>query len=105
MDLIDAPRIPATPYTRGSTCTSRGLSSAERGYPVHAGIDPALGGSAWLPARLPRTRGDRPLGEIGVPIPKSATPYTRGSTRTYPYLDIKNLGYPVHAGIDPSYSA
>ncbi len=94
-------RIQATPYTRGSTVKARCKARAEAGYPVHAGIDLVLQSGGRRNPRLPRTRGDRPQDWTPAIDSAAATPYTRGSTRVADLFPGSEVGYPVHAGIDP----
>ncbi len=57
----------------------------------------------WLQqrlARIPRTRGDRPITDMMFRTVDRATPYTRGSTVLCAADKQRLQGYPVHAGID-----
>ncbi len=90
----------ATPHTRGSTSPCDCKAIDNKGYPAHAGIDLATNGNNVKLYRLPRTRGDRPgIRETSTP-PYEATPHTRGSTSHFSLENVKEFGYPAHAGID-----
>ena len=49
-----------SPHTRGWTPEGRRRHEARRGFPAHAGMDPAISSAACRAARFPRTRGDGP---------------------------------------------
>jgi len=69
-----------TPHARGSTLSRSCRRCLEKVYPACAGIDltQALSKCLWL--RLPRMRGDRPLGQYVLPLARTFTPHARGST-------------------------
>ena len=70
----------ATPHTRGST-------------PLDYHVN-------HFPWRLPRIRGDRPLGKASPLHYPRATPHTRGSTLDLMKYLPTYYGYPAYAGID-----
>ncbi len=73
-------RSKATPHTRGSTSTNISRTSAIRGYPAYAGIDPCRAHFNLQSPWLPRIRGDRPEEGGCCEYVSPATPHTRGST-------------------------
>ena len=93
---------PAPPLTRGSTQITPAGSLPSKGSPAHAGIDPRPRILRNRSARLPRSRGDRPIScdpgfrTVGAP------PLTRGSTFSATPRCDRIPGSPAHAGIDPS---
>ena len=70
----------SSPHTRGSTHGGPVMSYATRVFPAHAGIDPSFPLASSQMSCLPRTRGDRPLGNLGVGLGLESSPHTRGST-------------------------
>ena len=101
-DVSERDSISAPPHTRGSTRRRDERRPAHDGSPAHAGIDPRGARGGWTAARLPRTRGDRPLivmRGLGV---EEAPPHTRGSTREEHHRRRRGRGSPAHAGIDPT---
>ncbi len=93
--------VEATPHARGSTWRITHLPSGRAGYPACAGIDLARAIIVGPQARLPRMRGDRPLGESLEALIHAATPHARGSTRAASDNPSFAYGYPACAGIDP----
>ena len=91
----------APPHTRGSTQPKAFTSRNVDGSPAHAGIDPGRDGSTSNAFRLPRTRGDRPMGRVIAECSTAAPPHTRGSTVIRWDHRPAMLGSPAHAGIDP----
>ncbi len=91
----------AAPHTRGSTRTARRGLVPRAGCPAHAGIDPRVRSCSCRAARLPRTRGDRPVADPPPALPITAAPHTRGSTPVAPPAHHEREGCPAHAGIDP----
>ena len=65
------------PRTRGEDVAG----DVRRGFPAHAGMDPAYLLPALTTGGLPRTRGDGPSGEPTGATRSSASPHTRGWTR------------------------
>ena len=92
----------ASPHTRGWTAAGRLPGDVVVGFPAHAGMDPPARPRTSPRSRLPRTRGDGPrwcrwaLGVI------RASPHTRGWTRPALQGVHRDLGFPAHAGMDPS---
>ena len=91
----------ASPHTRGWTPADALLVLPRRGFPAHAGMDPAGPSRRTFGSRLPRTRGDGPLSRIGLLLAQTASPHTRGWTRPGRRLLLADLGFPAHAGMDP----
>ncbi len=88
------------PPTRGSTIEQpveqdRGLVS-----PAHAGIDRSTRSAQTAARRLPRPRGDRPIGATHPPPPTQSPPPTRGSTVAFSRPCADRDVSPAHAGID-----
>ena len=74
--------VEASPHTRGWTPPTTKPHPNRRGFPAHAGMDPAPGPSRRRPAWLPRTRGDGPgtcVSTVHSDVPM-ASPHTRGWT-------------------------
>ena len=78
---------------------------AARGFPAHAGMDPRRWATRSGRSRLPRTRGDGPLGVSGVARFKGASPHTRGWTLPPRQAEHLGPGFPAHAGMDPTRAA
>ena len=91
----------APPHTRGSTRRRGPDRRRPHGSPALAGIDPCAPSTSRFCARLPRTRGDRPLLERLKVACESAPPHTRGSTPALGRRRGRLGGSPAHAGIDP----
>ena len=93
--------VAASPHTRGWTLATDWRRHRRRGFPAHAGMDPAptcLLRTRWW---LPRTRGDGPQNSATrSPLP-SASPHTRGWTCSIPIRPTPAAGFPAHAGMDP----
>ena len=92
----------ASPHTRGWT---RGDPAALRrpgGFPAHAGMDRAHFAPRGLRPRLPRTRGDGPEVEADLAGGEGASPHTRGWTVFVSGAGGGRMGFPAHAGMDPS---
>ena len=71
---------PASPHTRGWTPLQVRAGVLERGFPAHAGMDPAPTSSPRSAAGLPRTRGDGPQARSPAAASSVASPHTRGWT-------------------------
>ena len=91
----------ASPHTRGWTRPGIRVAPDVPGFPAHAGMDPARGGSRHGAGGLPRTRGDGPLiGSLTLWI-RAASPHTRGWTLGHAPAGVQKKGFPAHAGMDP----
>ena len=92
---------PASPHTRGWTPAFVRCRHSWRGFPAHAGMDPAPGRQCRAGGGLPRTRGDGP-GLIRLIEPDDkASPHTRGWTVGLRQQQAVAVGFPAHAGMDP----
>ena len=91
----------APPHTRGSTSSPLYFRMPAAGSPAHAGIDPCCAHISMSAARLPRTRGDRPVYKHLQRDGLEAPPHTRGSTSAPARARARVYGSPAHAGIDP----
>ena len=91
----------ASPHTRGWTVVPGDTGQEVLGFPAHAGMDPAPGGSSRGRRRLPRTRGDGPRSTERDSSPAMASPHTRGWTRGWRCAGVRDVGFPAHAGMDP----
>ena len=91
----------ASPHTRGWTVRVLRRGDGVRGFPAHAGMDPAGCGRTATPGRLPRTRGDGPDPPLAAAGRDPASPHTRGWTRPRPGEHHLARGFPAHAGMDP----
>ena len=100
-----APRRGASPHTRGWTPARRLDLRLGPGFPAHAGMDPSTWSRRSARSRLPRTRGDGPLGQTSFPELARASPHTRGWTRGRWRLAVPGPGFPAHAGMDRRRSA
>ena len=92
----------ASPHTRGWTSGWGAARPANSGFPAHAGMDPPSALRRRRRRRLPRTRGDGPNERIGGKRSRGASPHTRGWTL---FRDVGlpvGIGFPAHAGMDPS---
>src|ERR1019366_8215095 len=75
-----AERQGAPPHTRGWTPYGQVGTRFPDGSPAHAGMDRSALTTLRAPTRLPRTRGDGPLGVDDVARADKAPPHTRGWT-------------------------
>ena len=91
----------ASPHTRGWTYYRCVECRARRGFPAHAGMDPEPGRRRRAPRWLPRTRGDGPVAGTRRTLTRSASPHTRGWTRSAAPVRLIRRGFPAHAGMDP----
>ena len=96
--------ITASPHTRGWTRDGRARNGAVRGFPAHAGMDPAPPRKERRRTGLPRTRGDGPTSGSPLTTPPEASPHTRGWTRRVEQDAPRVDGFPAHAGMDPRVS-
>ena len=94
--------IRASPHTRGWTRRRLYRRRPRWGFPAHAGMDPSESAAGGGSRRLPRTRGDGPRPRGQKPKPSPASPHTRGWTRVAAAEPAGRLGFPAHAGMDPS---
>ena len=92
----------ASPHTRGWTPFSRPSLERSRGFPAHAGMDPARRRRGRRSCRLPRTRGDGPRTASSIASRRSASPHTRGWTAGDQRRAAEIVGFPAHAGMDPA---
>ena len=92
----------ASPHTRGWTHPDRRAGAARHGFPAHAGMDPWWWCRPRPPPGLPRTRGDGPRRAISWDWHEQASPHTRGWTAGGAARHLALLGFPAHAGMDPS---
>ena len=96
-DSSSSIRFQSPPHTRGSTRGPRRMAARRGVSPAHAGIDPRFPATMTPTCRLPRTRGDRPVGPLlgavadQSPPPRdvirtrrlgSVSPHTRGSPQS-----------------------
>ncbi len=91
----------AAPHARGSTLPRDPFRPRGVGCPACAGIDPIRRRARPAFARLPRMRGDRPVGVAMSPLVNEAAPHARGSTPRVPRPPRALVGCPACAGIDP----
>ena len=92
----------ASPHTRGWTHPPSAPGPLARGFPAHAGMDPADRRDHRRADRLPRTRGDGPLQNSANARDTEASPHTRGWTRGADGAVACGEGFPAHAGMDPA---
>ena len=100
-----AARMRVSPHTRGWTRSVQRLEAVQRGFPAHAGMDHAHAGGHLPGAGFPRTRGDGPRFAIIWDGIVTVSPHTRGWTVSPRHLGPHRIGFPAHAGMDPSASA
>ena len=91
-----------SPHTRGWTGGLPFLASDPEGFPAHAGMDPEEQAAKAAQARFPRTRGDGPRYRRALVLDGEVSPHTRGWTRSGRRRRVRGLGFPAHAGMDPS---
>ncbi len=99
LDISYAARAP--PHARGSTLIETPPSEGSSGSPARAGIDPRDRRNPARRARLPRTRGDRPIRFKSWTKQGAAPPHARGSTLGRVQRGDRRHGSPARAGIDP----
>ena len=92
--------VMSSPHTRGSTAMVTTSGDIIQVFPAHAGIDPLPVIRYFMIARLPRTRGDRPIHQVCGNMLALSSPHTRGSTFCAPKDDPRDYVFPAHAGID-----
>ena len=98
--LTTARRV--SPPTRGWTRGEKQMHGVESGFPAHAGMDPSRRASGRWRSRFPRPRGDGPLGALAAVNIPWVSPPTRGWTRPTGPGVRRPVGFPAHAGMDPS---
>ncbi len=91
----------APPRTRGWTPLQVPVQAALRGSPAHAGMDLRHVCPVCAARRLPRARGDGPIGNGGTAGRLRAPPRTRGWTDLNERGRRAVAGSPAHAGMDP----
>ena len=92
----------ASPHTRGWTAAVRELAPGIGGFPAHAGMDRERRATESRRSGLPRTRGDGPRTNANSPSLATASPHTRGWTLLGEVDELPQVGFPAHAGMDPS---
>ena len=95
----------ASPHTRGWTPPRKVKPKPLRGFPAHAGMDPAVRAAADDDDGLPRTRGDGPWPRCRRSGRSRASPHTRGWTQLPRAAGGRGQGFPAHAGMDPRAAA
>ena len=90
----------ASPHTRGWTMASRTEVLPAPGFPAHAGMDLDHAQLVRRLCRLPRTRGDGPVGDTNRYSLLEASPHTRGWTHSSRLARRHQRGFPAHAGMD-----
>ena len=91
-----------SPPTRGWTPFYYEAGRRVGGFPAHAGMDLSLSAVNLLIHGFPRPRGDGPEGEYEGSTEMEVSPPTRGWTSHHGRLGPRSLGFPAHAGMDPS---
>ena len=91
-----------SPPTRGWTYQPRQQDLWCMGFPAHAGMDPFCPSAADHGTWFPRPRGDGPEDMVLAWITEAVSPPTRGWTLGTAYCTHSVLGFPAHAGMDPS---
>ena len=92
----------ASPHTRGWTRQADDAAVAAGGFPAHAGMDRMDVELAEECGWLPRTRGDGPVDTKASSLSSMASPHTRGWTLIPHEVEAGAIGFPAHAGMDPS---
>ena len=91
-----------SPPTRGWTFLKLANSTAAVGFPAHAGMDPT-GSTRRPPCEwFPRPRGDGPVTRCSPRSSSLVSPPTRGWTSYRSLPPGVVIGFPAHAGMDPS---
>ena len=93
---------PASPRPRGWTRAWTGAIMFSGGFPAPAGMDPSAPSSSTPSSRLPRARGDGPHGRTAELKSAPASPRPRGWTVIVDLPDVRPLGFPAPAGMDPT---
>ena len=99
---VRADRILVSPHTRGWTPLPPSVVRELHGFPAHAGMDRGCSPSRRAPDGFPRTRGDGPARWLDFSHDGMVSPHTRGWTASTPLGADRRVGFPAHAGMDPS---
>ena len=91
-----------SPHMRGWTRVHGAFGRVHRGFPAHAGMDPRSRSAGAGRPGIPRTCGDGPRRDSAVTLASSDSPHMRGWTRVVLSERRRLLGFPAHAGMDPS---
>ena len=91
----------APPPTRGWTPVAWVVGRDGGGSPAYAGMDRRRADVALQRLRLPRLRGDGPVGVKDYKTEAEAPPPTRGWTRLTAGTWGVGIGSPAYAGMDP----
>ena len=91
------------PRTRGDGPAGRRVRlEGRRGFPAHAGMDPKGANVGPGAGGFPRTRGDGPFGSGSTRMMNGVSPHTRGWTVVKRLMTAYVVGFPAHAGMDPT---
>ena len=90
-----------SPPTRGWTVVDSVVCRIRRGFPAHAGMDPTTLEDERTIMGFPRPRGDGPSGGVDGGSGSPVSPPTRGWTRGSQPVNLRTIGFPAHAGMDP----
>ena len=93
---------PVSPPTRGWTLPEPRRFRYSVGFPAHAGMDLNTGQIQINGSRFPRPRGDGPTSVEYQARRKVVSPPTRGWTPDRARALRRWIGFPAHAGMDPS---
>ena len=89
-----------SPHPRGWTLVGVIVGVGQAGFPAPAGMDPSWATTTTSSPGIPRTRGDGPLGGVGLVGLLRDSPHPRGWTvRTLIPPGIRS-GFPAPAGMD-----
>ena len=91
-----------SPPTRGWTHDRGTDRLREGGFPAHAGMDLRCEMPSARVSWFPRPRGDGPVTAGSAAGFGWVSPPTRGWTRFPPSRSTRPIGFPAHAGMDPS---
>ena len=90
-----------SPHPRGWTGELPQLHRPGGGFPAPAGMDPAARQGRRRRRRIPRTRGDGPIGPTSSVSYEEDSPHPRGWTPADAELVGVRQGFPAPAGMDP----
>ena len=93
------------PHTRGWALRQARRLRRQAGCPAHAGMGPTSSTRGQMIKRLPRTRGDGPLGQSSDPESVTVAPHTRGWAARRHCKLCQKRGCPAHAGMGPKRTA